>query len=94
MGTIKYYTMSGEKLEVGKVTHYYPKISVAVVALTAPLNVGDKILIKGKTTYIEQAVESMQIEKVNIQKAEAGQSIGLKVNGRVKEGDIVYKIVQ
>jgi len=94
MGTIKYYIMSGEKLEVGKVTHYYPKISVAVVALTAPLNVGDKILIKGKTTYIEQAVESMQIEKVNIQKAEAGQSIGLKVNGRVKGGDIVYKIVQ
>lgn len=34
----------------------------------------------------------MQIEKVNFQKAEAGQSIGLKVNGKVKEGDIVYKI--
>ncbi|MGB9727834.1 MAG: translation elongation factor-like protein [Nitrososphaeria archaeon] len=86
--------MSEEKLEVGKVTHYYPKISVAVVALTAPLNVGDRILIKGKTTHIEQSVESMQIEKVNIGRAEAGQSIGLKVNGRVKEGDIVYKIVQ
>lgn len=86
--------MSEEKLEVGKVTHYYPKISVAVVALTAPLNVGDRILIKGKTTHIEQSVESMQIEKVNIERAESGQSIGLKVNGRVKEGDIVYKILQ
>ncbi|MBC7092151.1 MAG: translation elongation factor-like protein [Nitrososphaeria archaeon] len=86
--------MPEEKLEVGKVTHYYPKISVAVVALTATLNVGDRILIKGKTTHIEQSVESMQIEKVNIERAEAGQSIGLKVNGRVKEGDIVYKIVQ
>lgn len=84
--------MSEEKIEVGKVTHFYPKISVAVVALTAPLQVGDKIIIQGKTTRIEQTVESMQIEKVNIQKADAGQSIGLKVNGRVKEGDIVYKI--
>lgn len=84
--------MSEEKIEVGKVTHFYPKISVAVVTLTSPLQVGDKILIQGKTTRIEQIVESMQIEKVNIQRAEAGQSIGLKVNGRVKEGDIVYKI--
>ncbi|MCX8189189.1 MAG: translation elongation factor-like protein [Nitrososphaeria archaeon] len=84
--------MSEEKIEVGKVTHFYPKISVAVVVLTSPLQVGDKILIKGKTTHVEQTVESMQIEKVNIQRAEAGQSIGLKVNGRVKEGDIVYKI--
>ncbi len=84
--------MSEEKIEVGKVTHFYPKISVAVVALTAPLQVGDKIIIQGKTTRIEQTVGSMQIEKVNIQKADAGQSIGLKVNGRVKEGDIVYKI--
>jgi len=84
--------MSEEKLEVGKITHYYPKISVAVVTLTAPLKVGERILIKGKSTHIEQFVESMQIEKVNIQQAEAGQSIGLKVNGRVREGDIVYKI--
>lgn len=85
--------MSEEKIEVGKITHYYPKISVAVVELTSSLQTGDKILIKGKITNIEQFVESMQIERVNIQKAEAGQSIGLKVNGRVKEGDIVYKII-
>ncbi|MEM3504221.1 MAG: translation elongation factor-like protein [Nitrososphaeria archaeon] len=84
--------MSEEKIEVGKVTHFYPKISVAVVVLTSPLQVGDKILIQGKTTHVEQIVESMQIEKVNIQRAETGQSIGLKVNGRVREGDIVYKI--
>jgi peptide subunit release factor RF-3 len=34
----------------------------------------------------------MQIEHVNIQKAEAGQSIGLKVEGIVREGDTVYKM--
>ncbi|MBS7659077.1 MAG: U32 family peptidase C-terminal domain-containing protein [Candidatus Bathyarchaeia archaeon] len=86
--------MSEEKLvEVGKVTHYFSKIGVAVVELKAPLAVGDRIIIRGPTTDFEQVVESMQIEHKNIEKAEAGQSIGLKVNQRVRERDIVYKRV-
>jgi putative protease len=79
-------------IEVGKVTHYFTKISVAVVDLKAPLEVGDRILIKGSTTDLEQVVESMQIEHKNVQRAEAGQSIGLKVKDRVREKDTVYKI--
>jgi putative protease len=77
--------------EVGKVTHFFAKINVAVVELTAPLAVGDTIVIKGPTTDFEQKVESMQIEHKNVQKAEAGQSIGLKVVERLREKDIVYK---
>ena len=85
--------MSEEELiEVGRVTHFYPKISVAIVELKAPLNVGDKILIRGATTNFEQTVESMQIEHRNIEKAEAGQIIGLKVKERVRENDKVYRI--
>jgi F0F1-type ATP synthase beta subunit len=79
--------------EVGKVTHYFAKIDVAVVDLTAPLSVGDKIAIKGATTDLEQTVESMQIEHENVTTAKAGQSIGLKVKERVRESDVVYKIV-
>jgi len=82
-----------ELIEVGRVTHFYPKISVAIVELKAPLNIGDKILIKGATTNFEQTVESMQIEHKNIEKAEAGQIIGLKVKERVRENDKVYRIV-
>ena len=74
------------------VTHYYAGISVAVIELKAPLAVGDRILIKGSTTDLEQVVESMQIEHENIQRAEAGQSIGLKVKERVRENDTVYRI--
>ena len=84
--------MSEENVvEVGHVTHFFAKISVAVVELKAPLAVGDLILIKGPTTDLEQVVESMQIEHENIETAEAGQSIGLKVVQRVREKDIVYK---
>lgn len=78
-------------LEVGRVTHYFTKIGVAVVELKAPLTVGDRIVIRGPTTDFEQVVESMQIEHKNVQRAEAGQSVGLKVAQRVREKDIVYK---
>jgi len=81
-----------ELIEVGRITHFYPKISVAIVELKARLSIGDKILIKGATTNFEQTVESMQIEHKNIESAEAGQIIGLKVKDRVRENDKVYKI--
>ena len=79
-------------VEVGRVSHYFVKISVAVIELNAPLTVGDRISIKGSTTDLEQVVESMQIEHANVQRAEAGQSIGLKLNDRVRENDTVYKM--
>ena len=66
---------------------------MAIVELKAPLSIGDKILIKGATTNFEQKVESMQIEHKDIEQAEAGQIIGLKVNQRARENDKVYKIV-
>lgn len=78
-------------VEVGRITHFFSKISVAVVELTAPLVVGDKILVKGPSTDFEQVVESMQIEHKNIQRAEAGQSIGLKMAQQAREKDVVYK---
>jgi putative protease len=80
-------------IEIGAITHFFPKISVAVIELKSPLSVGDTIVIKGPNTDFEQPVDSMQIEHQNIQRAEAGQSIGLKVLQRVRETDRVYKKV-
>jgi translation elongation factor EF-1alpha len=78
-------------VEIGHIAHFFTKIGVAVIELTASLVVGDTIVIKGPTTDFEQVVESMQIEHKNVQRAEAGQSIGLKVAQRVREKDLVYK---
>lgn len=84
--------MSGENVvEVGRVTHFFTRISVAVVELSAALAVGDTILVKGPSTDFEQVVVSMQIEHESIERAEAGQSIGLKTEQRVREEDMVYK---
>ncbi len=77
--------------EVGRITHFFPKISVAIVELTAPLKVGDRIAIKGPNTDFDQTVDSMQIEHKTVQEAKVGESIGLKVAQRVREADMVYK---
>ena len=80
--------------EVGVVTHFFSKIDVAVVDLSEKLAVGDRVLIRGMTTNIEQNVDSMQIDRIDIQSAEGGKSVGLKVDDRVREGDTVYKILK
>jgi len=84
--------LSEELQEVGRVSHFFTKISVAVIELTATVSVGDRILIKGPTTNLEQTIDSMEIEHEKVQRAKAGESIGLKVKDRVRETDIVYKI--
>ncbi|KPJ74049.1 hypothetical protein AMJ52_02055 [candidate division TA06 bacterium DG_78] len=83
-----------EKL-IGKITHYFNKISVGIIEITeGELAVGDTIHIKGHTTDFTQTVTSMQIEHENIEKAKKGDSIGLKVDSHVHEKDEVYKVTE
>jgi len=80
--------------EVGVITHYFPKVDAAVVKLTkAELSIGDKIVIKGHTSDFKEKVDSIQLDHEPIQKAEVGMEIGLKVKAKVREHDVVYKIV-
>lgn len=85
--------MPEEKL-VGKIIHYYTNIGVGVLELSDEIKVGDKIHIKGSSADFEQEIDSMQVEHQNVESAKAGDSIGLKVIEKVKEGDEVYKIME
>jgi putative protease len=79
--------------KVGKVTHYYDKIGVAVVELTADLAVGDRIkFTRGGEDMFEQTVESIQVEHNKIDSAKKGDTIGLKVDQPVKEGAEIFKL--
>lgn len=79
--------------KVGKVTHYYDKIGVAVVELDSSLSVGDKIkFVRGGEDLFEQNVESMQIEHKKIDTAKKGDIVGLKTDSGVKEGAEVYTL--
>ncbi len=78
--------------EIGRVTNYFSRIGVAVIELTAPLSLGDKVRIIGGTRDFEQTVESLQVEHQPIESAEAGQEIALKVDQKVRTSDLVYKV--
>jgi len=77
---------------IGKITHYFSKIGVAVVELSDTLKIGDKIRIVGKDIDFTQEVDSMEIAHKKIQEAKAGEKVGLKVIQKVKEGCQVYKL--
>jgi len=84
--------MAKPLVKIGDVSHYYSNIGVAVIELVDKLKVGDTINLAGATTDFTQTVKSMQIEHEQVEEAGAGASIGLKVQERVRKGDIVYKI--
>jgi selenocysteine-specific translation elongation factor len=77
---------------IGEVTDFFAHPVVAGITLSGPLEVGDKIHIKGHTTDLELTIDSMQINNANVQTAKAGDSIGVKVGERARRGDIVYKV--
>ncbi|MBI4836909.1 MAG: translation elongation factor-like protein [Candidatus Portnoybacteria bacterium] len=76
---------------IGKISHYYPNIGVGIVDLEKDLAVGDKIHVRGKASDFEQTIDSMQIEHESVGKAGAGQAVGIKMAGKAKSGDLVYK---
>jgi len=77
---------------IGNVSDFFAHPVVAGIELTGTLKVGDTIHIKGHTSDMELAVNSMQIDNANVNEAKAGDSVGIKVSERVRRGDIVYKV--
>jgi translation elongation factor EF-Tu-like GTPase len=82
-----------EEEEIGQVTDYFAKIGVAGIDLTGKLHVGDTIHVRGHTTDLEQVVDSMQIEREQVEEAGAGEKIGIKVGDRCRHGDRVYRVI-
>jgi len=83
--------MAKEK-PIGKISHYFSNLKVAVIKLSAPLAEGDKIrIVGGEDTDFKQTVKSMQTDHEVIKKAKKGSEVGMKVNKKVREGYNVYK---
>ncbi len=87
-------TMATEKKLIGKVSHYFSKISVAGIQLIESLAVGDKISIEGATTKFEEIIDSMQIDNATVTLAKAGDNIGIKVKDKTRVGDDVFLITE
>ena len=81
-----------DEVFVGTVSHYFAQPQVGAVKLEEELRVGDLLHIRGRTTEFEQTVNSIQIEHEQVETADPGSEVGIKVLERVRAGDQVYKV--
>lgn len=77
---------------IGRISHYFGNIGVAVIELFKPLKIGDTVRIVGGETDFSQTVESMEVDHKKIEEAKKGDSVGFKVAQKVREGYKVYKL--
>ena len=81
--------------KIGIVEHFFNHISVAAIKITmGELKIGDIIHFVGDHTDFKQKISSMQIERNTIKTAKKGDAVGIKVQEKVHEHDIVYKITE
>lgn len=82
-------------IQIGKISHYYDKIGVAVIEVTnQPLKAGDTVKISGHDKEFTQVVSSLQVEHTQVEEVKPGDSAGVKVDHPVKEGDVVYLLTK
>jgi putative protease len=78
---------------IGEITHFFSNIGVAVINLFSPLKQGVTIrIVGGQETDFEQKIDSMQINHKEVKSAKKGDSVGMKVDEKVREGYKVFKV--
>ena len=82
-----------EEQELGIVTHYFGKVSVGIIQLSAPLKVGDTIHIKGAHDDFTQTVGSMEVDHKPVPSGKAGDLIGIRIDKPVHPNDKVFLVV-
>lgn len=82
--------MADKKL--GKVTHFYDKIGVAVLELTGAIKIGDQVKFVKNEEEFEQTVDSLQLDRKEIKSAKKGDDVAIKVDKPVKTGTLVYLV--
>lgn len=84
-----------KEVEIGRVADYFAKIGVVAIEVTAEgIKVGDTLHFHGHTTDFVETVQSLQIEHDSVEEAGVGANVGVKVGGRVRTHDKVYKVIE
>ena len=79
-----------EPKPIGKVTHYYGQLGVAVIKFSQSFEAGERVRFKGATTDFEQVLKSVQLDHKEIKSVKKNQEVGVKVDEKVREDDEVY----
>ncbi len=78
--------------EIGKVTHWYDKLGVAVLDLKGSLKVGDIVKVRKGAEEFEDTIVSMQVDHKNVSSAKKGDEVAVKFSQKTKEGAVIYKM--
>ena len=76
--------------QIGTVTHWFDKIGVAVVKLTAKLSKGDAIKVKRGDVEHEDSVAFIQIDHKDVAAAKKGDDAAIKLSQPAKEGAKIF----
>ena len=77
--------------QIGRVTHWYDKLGVAVLDLKGTLKVGEKVKVVKGAEVFEEEIASMQVNHKDVSSAEKGDEVAVKFSQKTKEGAAVYK---
>jgi len=77
---------------LAEVKHWYGKINVAVLKLNGTLKKGDIIRVQKGEVEFEETIKSMQINRVDVDKAKKGDDVAIQLSQKAKEGALVYKV--
>jgi putative protease len=80
------------EMRAGVIDDFFKHVSAVSLKLETELAVGDTVHIKGHMRDITLRVESMQIDHQFVQKAKKGDSVGIKIAGYARRGDVVFKV--
>ncbi|MDO9585973.1 MAG: EF-Tu/IF-2/RF-3 family GTPase [Syntrophales bacterium] len=79
--------------KIGEVLKFFSKPGVAAVKITqGELRVGDTIRIMGHTTDLTEVVGSIEVDNSKVERASAGDFVGIKISDRARAGDDVFKV--
>lgn len=82
-----------KKIYIGDIVHFYPQIRVASLELKhRGIKQGERIVVEGEKTFIEQEVSSIHLKGKEVKKAGKGEEAGIRIEGKVKKGDKVFAL--
>jgi len=82
-----------QKIQVGKVTHYYNKLGVAEIQAMSSVKVGDQYAIIGETTgVVEGEISEIHLDEGPVESVKTRDVFSIKVPEKVRVNDKVYTL--
>jgi len=85
---------SKQKVQIGRVSHFYNKLNVAEITSSGKVAVGDEFVIIGETTgVVEGEVGEIHLEDGKVESVKPKDVFSIRVPKKVRKNDKVYLMV-